>query len=1126
MASAKTQKIALPKRLNAVALYLMALAATICLYSCYEQFAVPRLEGPPKTITKVASDLDSDSQPLHQDKSWLIPLLGEGTDHWELQPCSTLKLDEGIILFKERIKCPDGSVEFSPFTFVSATAEESNNTEASERPFIVRSTGGANIQFNEPFNGVNFDGIKPVLCKLLGEVKIYSLSDKARDESLIYIETRNVTIDPHKITTPESVEFMFGESLGIGSDLTIELSHPSSALADFSNITGIHNLQLERIEKIRLEPESKQAAYPPNTFPTTSSLTPPAKNQLKSKDGPIEVTCNGAFQFNFATGYAEFFDTVTANQLEQQNKIECDHLVLMFGTPAGTQSTPLKSAHSKTKIAELSRLVANGAPAIITTPSASITANTLTFDPETNLFSGQKNQTTAGLPVQIQSDEMSLEADLLRYRAKRDGSLGDLQIVGPGWIKFAGKTSEDAISASWKTNLRTIPNPQDPDLFELALSGESAISTDSQTSINAEQISLQIRKTDTPTLRQPPAVGSTFRAPNSTSRKPNYIPVQLTTTGTTYLRSPEIKGQTEKLVAVWLKPPAVDNTRVGRRQLSLKPVQQQNNPQLGTIQSASSTTLSTPPLKAGFSPQQLPTASTDSPPTSASTFQPTFPQRNLQSSNTTANRRAPTSQALNSAPRSNLKSKLNNSPKLEFSGQKLTLLLENNRSQTEVKKMLLQGEVSIRREPKPVSINNAIARQQSPSLEIKNSSEVELEKIDNSDFHRLTIVSDQPEGANLSSGELDVSGKRIEIDEQQNKLVIRGDGTLLFNSREQGQALPVKFNSTGTPSRPQNSTQLNVQWNEGMIFDGDTIYFQKDVQAKTQKQSPDNAIETLDSRSDAMFVYLNKRFSFQDPQNSPPKIRELKFTDHTPNSDRPFQNNQTLLPDPVHPEPVKILQQTFNPQREQTQKILAHTEQTTVNVESGETQLRGPGKITIHRLNNGNTGLPSLTFDQQPNQNVDPLSFIQIDFQGEIKIDTENDRLSTDEKGAKVFYNMVSSWTPPNRQNLNPGSVTLDCDKLEIERWAPRNQKQQVELLANGNVTFKSDALDIAADRITYNGSTDKITIKGGSRNDANLVHRKFLGDLKPDRLNARSFSYSVKDKALSADGMRQLDIK
>ena len=1113
MASAKTQKIALPKRLNPIALYLMALAAVICLYSCYEKFAVPRLEGPQKIITKVASDLDSDSQPLHQDKSWLIPFLGEGSDHWELQPCSTLKLDEGIILFKERIECADGSVEFSPFTFVSGetASSESNPTETAERSFIVRSTEGANIQFNEPFNGINFDGIKPVLCKLLGEVEIYSLSDESKDESLIYIATRNVTIDPHQITTPESVEFKFGESLGIGSDLTIGLAHPSSALADFSNITGIHNLQLERIEKILLKPESKQNAKPAKAFQSTATVTPREKEPLNSKEGPIEVTCSGSFQFNFATGYAEFFDNVTANQLTQHNKIECDHLVLMFGEPSNIQTTPLKSSHSKTKIDKLSRLVANGTPATITTPSTSIKANTLTFDPETNLFSGQKNQTNSGLPVQIQSDEMSLEADLLRYRANRDGSLGDLQIVGPGWIKFEGKTSENTISAAWKKNLRTIPNPQNPDAFELVLSGDSTIATDSQTSINAEQISLQIRKSYPPPSQSPSVGSSAFRPPNATLSKPNYTPVQLTTTGTTYLSSPDMVGQTEKLVAVWL--PANDNTRVSKRQRSLKPVQQPNKQQPGTIQSVSSTTLT----NSRRTPQQLSTAPAVPPPSS--------PQRNLQSFNTTGTPKVPTTQMFASAPRSNLNQNSSNASKLEFTGQQLKLLLKNNRSQTEVKKMLLQGDVTIRRQPTLMG-NNAIARKQNSSFEIKNSSEVELEKIDKSEFHRLTIISDQPKGANLSLGELTVSGNRIEIDEKLNQLVISGAGTLFFSSSDQSQLLPVKSTNTISQSGRQDSTQLNVQWNEGMWFKDAQIFFQKEVQAKTQKHTFDGAMETLDSHSDVMIVYLDERFSFHNPPESSPKIRNFKFIDHYPNSDRPFKNNQTILPDPVHPTPVKILQQTFNPQREQTQRILAQTDLTTVNVESGVTQLIGPGKITIHRLNTGNTGLPSLTFDQQQNPSGEPLSYLQVDFQGEMKVDSKNDRLSTDQKGAKVFYDMVSSWLPPNQQNLNAGSVTLNCNQLEIERWAPRNQKQQVELLATGNVTFKSDALDISANRITYNGSTDKITIKGDSRNDANLVHRKFPGDLKPDRLNARSFSYSVKDKALSADGMRQLEIK
>lgn len=1106
MASAKTPKIALPKRINPVAQYLMVLAILVCFYASYEQFAAPRLEGPQRTVTKVKSDLANDSAPLVQDKSRIIAMLGDGPDHWELQPCSTLKLDEGLVLFKKRKNCDDGSVQFSPFTFVSdeTTAGGENGDGSAKRPFIVRSTKGANIKFNKRFNGMNFDGIKPILCKLQGEVEIYSRSDKLKDESLIYIATRNVTIDAHKITTPETVEFKFGESLGIGSDLSIELAHPSSALANFSNITGIHRLQLENIEKIRLEPESNKTTDPPNSFQATSTLTPPSKNPMKTKDGPIEVTCNGSFQFNFETGYAEFFDSVTAHQLVQENKIECDHLLLMFGASSETQSTPLKSAYSKAKTSELSRLVANGAPAIITTPSASIKANILTFDPDTNLFSGQKNQTVAGLPVQIQSDEMQLEADLLRYRANQDGSLGNLQIVGPGWIKFAGKTTKDAISASWQKNLRTLPSSENSDIFELVLSGQSLISTDPQTSISAEQISLQIRKTYNQTFRERPLGISTFNSPATKSAKPNYVPVQLSTVGMTNLRSPEIEGRTEELVAIWEKSPSIDNDRVGKRQPTLLPVKQlpqQNTPQFGYTQPTSSTTQST----FGPSTQLLSTASLDSP--------RSLPQRNLLSSSTTDTRAAQTSPTFNSKPRSDWNLRSTNSPKLQFGGQKLTLLLRSDQSKTEVKKMLIQGGVTIKRSGETSNANTGIAEQPNSPFEIKNGSEVELEKIDNSDFHLITIVSDQPSGAELALGEFSVSGKRIEINEKLNKLVIRGQGTLYLNSSEKFAAISGELSPTNLLSQPQDTTQLNVRWNEGMIFDGSVIYFQKKVNAKTQQQSPDGAMATLDSHSDAMYVYLDKPFSFHNPKSSSPKIREFEFRNHIPS-----------LPDSVHPNPVKILRQKFNPKREQVQKILAHMEQTIVNLESGVTQLTGPGKIAIHRLNTGNAGLPMLTFDQQQ-PNTGALSFIQIDFEGGMEIDSEKDRLSTD-SGAKVFYDMASNWVAPNQANLNSGSVTLDCDELEIDKWAPRNQKQNVELLATGNVTFTSDALDITADRIAYNGSTDKITIKGNIRNDANLVHRKFLGDLKPDRLNARSFSYSVQDKSLSADGMRQLNIK
>lgn len=1113
MATAQTQKIALPKRINPVAQYLMALAAIICLYACYEKFAVPWFERPQRTITKVGSDLDDDTAPLHQDKSRIIRLLGEGSDYWELQPCSTLKLDEGIILFQKRKNCADGSVEFSPFTFVSGeepVRDGGVNTSA-KRPFIVRSTEGANIKFNQPFNGMNLDGIKPVLCKLQGEVEIYSLSDEANGESLIYIATRNVTIDAHRITTPEAVEFKFGESLGIGSELSIELAHPSTALADFSNITGINSLQLTKIEKIHLEPESGNTAVPSNTFQPTSALTPQSKNKIESENGPIEVTCSGPFQFDFETGQAEFFDSVTANQLAQQNKIECDHLVLMFGGPSKVQPTTFDGFHAKTKISELSRLVASGAPATITTPSASIKANTLTFDPETNMFSGQRNQTPDGLPVQIKSDEMQLEADLLNYQARQDGSLGDLQIVGPGWIKFAGKTNKDAIVASWKNNLRTVQNPQNIDIFDLVLSGQSVISTDAQTSISADQINLQIRKTfdkRSATANANPNLAN----PTVASAKPNYVPLKLTTTGTTNLRSPEIEGQTEELIAIWLKAPPV-----GKRMITPTPpsqFSQQNGGQLGYIKPIISKPNSKPNSASNQSARRLPT-------TPRGLAQPARP-RNLLNASTTDNRSAQTSQTSLLKPRPDL---ITNSPKLEFSGQRLTILLANNQSQAEVKKMLIQGGVTIRRGTRSFDANDVVAQKQNLPFEIKNSSKVELEKIDNSEFHLLTIISDRPGGAELSSAEFSISGKRIEVNEKLDKIVIRGKGTLNLNPKKQAKVTPIKFSKAGISPLQPDSTQLNVQWDDGMIFDGSTIYFQQKVHAKTQQQSPDGAIATLETHSDAMSVELRQRFSFRNPKNASPEIREFKFKNHIPNSDRAFQNNRRLLPDPVHPEPVRFLRQNFNSKREQIQRVQAQMALATVNLESGKTQLAGPGEIAIHRLNADNSGLPSLSFNQQRKPNLGALSFIQIDFERGMEIDSEGDHLIAD-GGAHVFYDIASSWNIPNQTNRNQGSVTLQCETLEIDKWGPRNQKDQsVELLASGNVSFESDALDITADRITYNGGAEMITIKGNSRSDANLIHRKFLGDLNPDRLNARSFNYFVKDKSLKADGMRQLNI-
>ena len=75
-------------QINALAQYLMALAAVIGCYSLYLKFAVPVIEGPPDEIRRRLPTPLPELPYAAMDKSQLAPLLPN--DAWELSGCKTL----------------------------------------------------------------------------------------------------------------------------------------------------------------------------------------------------------------------------------------------------------------------------------------------------------------------------------------------------------------------------------------------------------------------------------------------------------------------------------------------------------------------------------------------------------------------------------------------------------------------------------------------------------------------------------------------------------------------------------------------------------------------------------------------------------------------------------------------------------------------------------------------------------------------------------------------------------------------------------------------------------------------------------------------------------------------------
>ncbi|MCH2180751.1 MAG: hypothetical protein MK108_01980 [Mariniblastus sp.] len=503
--------------------YLTALLATAAVYVCYLVIITPLIDGQLNEVQEANQVPAGPPLPV-DDKSEFAKYLPEGS--WELRPCKSLDTAEGKILFQDYSRNEtDGTWDVYPFTMV-LKPREAEPGESPGPPLILRTEKKAKLRFRHGLqlgSGATDEPNKLEQAQLIGQVEVFQPGSSHGET--IRITTSNVQVTRRKIFTLSPVDFQFGNHQGRGRNLSIELSHESinsNLKAEFSNINGIRRLQLAYLDFLRMEPKPKANASADRSTP------------LQPDQSPLEITCDGAFQFDFYRNQAAFRENVLVKQLDPQgDNLACEKLDLHFNDLSEDPVAPRESELLNAQF-ELREIVAAGSPAILTANSkgSRVQGEYLRY----NLEENQVEARGTAEQVEIVQGPNHFVSQHFNYEMPADNSLGKLNAFGPGWMVRQGETVTDAMQARWKNHL-TI-RQVDPRKKVITLDGDAYVQLDPGTAIDAETIRFALWENQKTSLAGKPAGW-------------NYQPARLVATGQVQIRSKEIQGSTERLTAHW-----------------------------------------------------------------------------------------------------------------------------------------------------------------------------------------------------------------------------------------------------------------------------------------------------------------------------------------------------------------------------------------------------------------------------------------------------------------------------------------------------------------------------------------------------------------------------------------------
>jgi lipopolysaccharide export system protein LptA len=342
-------------------------------------------------------------------------------------------------------------------------------------------------------------------------------------------------------------------------------------------------------------------------------------------------------------------------------------------------------------------------------------------------------------------------------------------------------------------------------------------------------------------------------------------------------------------------------------------------------------------------------------------------------------------------------------------------------------------------------------------------------------------------------------GAKINLDRATNRLWIDGPGRM---------KLPMSRDLSGNALGQQQD--LNVDWQGGMQFDGQTALFDRAVNARGEHQN---------LRTESLEVMLRKRVDFNRPQ-MPGERRERPA---------PGAGDTAEVERVACRGGVTIQNKTFDGNGQLSTEQMQMRD-ISINQVSGVIEGRGPGWITtVRRGGAGGLGFPGSTPAANPPSESKGYSFLNVRFEGPIGGNVHRQELSFSEQ-VRAVYGPVEAWTseldPDAPDELDAQAVLLNCDKLIVRQMpaAVRGQRATVELETIGNTLVEGQTFTARAHKLSFAEAKDLLVLEGNGSTDAQLFRQAKMGG-PTSQAAARRIMYWRNTNRVEVDDARFLDV-
>ena len=498
-----------------------SLAVVVAAYNAYSIFAVPWIEPQAVRHNSAAASSEEDrarasgvvSAQRESLKHWF------SGDDWELLSPKILETSQGKLLLKEYERLDDPRfVKMKPCSIVfMPEGEFASEEERNRRAIVLRAPEGATLQFDRPFSFESGDFSKSTIvgATLTGEVTIHCQQRSPGPEDDLWIVTRDVKYGSNQITTPELVKFRLGENQGQGSQLRIDLATPAERTAPPGSprFGALKRFELARDVRLRMFPGDAEL-FPGNSAAPREAAKPPEQQP------PVEITCQGPFEFDLLSYVATFHDRVDVLRLNlnaASDQLTCDKLDLFFKT--GEQD-PAAAGSGKSPKLRPSRIEARGNPVVLVSPSNGVQARGQRLEYDVENRSGKlydkkdaflREEGKLGQPPQeIHARELEFESD----PANPSGPPRKMIAKGEGWLVAnasdaqaqAAPKSSQQIKAKWRHSLTFAPYQE---FRLLSLRGAAHVEAPASGAMDAEEIHVYLK--EAPATGEPPAADGTVK---------------------------------------------------------------------------------------------------------------------------------------------------------------------------------------------------------------------------------------------------------------------------------------------------------------------------------------------------------------------------------------------------------------------------------------------------------------------------------------------------------------------------------------------------------------------------------------------------------------------------------------